>query len=81
MNLIESKKTYRCVGNAIVISIIVASVSDTVHIGVFLTGIWRFNAIVLNKHTMNYSAHFRFFLNNYNNVNTLRHLSSVQDKS
>lgn len=39
--------THRTVGNAVVVSVVIASVTDVVVIGVFLAGVGRLDAVIL----------------------------------
>ena len=48
-------RTYRSVGNAVVVGVVVARVANSVAIRVFLAGVRRIHAVVLKNQTKNTS--------------------------
>ena len=49
----------RSIGNAIIVRIVVASITDTVPIGVLLSGIWCFGTIVLTTFLLKINVYLR----------------------
>lgn len=78
--------TYGSIGDTVVIGIIVTSISDAIAISVLLSGVGRVDAVILHKFYTNGKVFksiltWLFFFFSFQFGKTLRHLSSVQDKS